>query len=154
VMVIRWVSVGFCERGWSRVASGCDGVLAGPATRTLARNHHALLEELTAPHPPGLAPFESAGEALGAHRAGGAQGLGELEVRRRLGEEQLRVALQAREDSLLALRRRHVDGHVCHLLSFDLIAGCNSSVLCETRALEIRKAAESLSGSAACEVPT
>jgi hypothetical protein len=72
-------------------------VLAGTTARTLAGDHHSCLEQLSAPDAPGLPALQGAGEALGADRAVQAEGLGNLHVLRRLGEEQLWALSTARQ---------------------------------------------------------
>ena len=92
---------------WSEVLvgrlSGGGLVLAGAATRTLARDHHALEEELASPDAPGLTAFECAVEAQRPDRAVLAQRLGELHVAGRLGEPQLRVVDPARQQLVVDL---------------------------------------------------
>ena len=73
------------------VSDSCGGVLAGPASRTLAGDHRSGEEQLTAPDPPRLAPFEGPRQALGPDRTVQAQGLGQLDVAGRLVEVELRV---------------------------------------------------------------
>ena len=75
--------------------------LAGPASRPLARDHHALEEELAAPDAPRLTPFEGSVEAQGLHRAVLAQGLGVLHVRGGLGKPQLCVVDAAGQQLLV-----------------------------------------------------
>src|SRR4051812_17517709 len=77
--------------------SGGDLVLAGTTAGPLARDHHALEEELAAPDTPGLTALEGAVETQGPDRAVQAQGLGELHVDGRLGEPRLRVVDPARQ---------------------------------------------------------
>jgi len=110
-------------------------VLAGTAAWPLAGDHRSLEEQLSAPDAPWLTSFESTVEAEVSHRAVPAQGLGELDVGRRLGEPQVRVVDSARKQLFELLVSRvmesaeacrelggHVsavedsDGHVCHLL--------------------------------------
>src|SRR6478609_9844753 len=77
------------------MGSGGDLVLARTSSRPLARNDDPLHEELAAPDAPGLAPLERTREALLECRAGPAERLRELDVRRALGEPELRVVLTA-----------------------------------------------------------
>jgi hypothetical protein len=70
---------------------GGDFVLAGPAAGPLARDHHALEEELSSPDAPRLAALERSVEAEGPDRALLAEGLGGLHVDGGLGEPQLGV---------------------------------------------------------------
>src|SRR3954453_472421 len=86
-----------CGSVRSVVLASCGDLLAGPAPRSLARDHDAALEDLAAPDPPGLAAVQRAGQAGRAHRAVGAEGLGELQLRRALGEPQPRVLDPARQ---------------------------------------------------------
>src|SRR2546423_9970258 len=105
-MGVRW-RAGWPDPTWDpwlcAALGGCpwsscgDLRLAGPATRTLAGHDDTLDDELATPHAPRLAPLESAREALGTDGAGGAQRLGELDISRRLGEEELRVVRPARK---------------------------------------------------------
>jgi len=75
----------------SETASGGGFVLAGSTAGPLAWDHHALEEELSAPHSPGLTSFECTVEAQGPDRAPLAQSLGVLHVAGRLGEPQFGV---------------------------------------------------------------
>ena len=97
-----WMGLGDVDRTASgraarRTRSGSNLGLARTAARPLARHDDALDEELAAPDTPRLPTLEGAGEAGGADGAVGAQGLGVLDVSRRLGEEQLRVEGPARQ---------------------------------------------------------
>ena len=80
-----------------------DGLLglAGPASRPLARDHHALEEELASPDAPRLTPFEGSVEAQRLHGAVGAEGLGVLHVRGGLGKPQLCVVDAAGQQLLI-----------------------------------------------------
>ena len=69
-------------RSTGRSGSSCDGVLAGPTTRALARDDAAAFDDLAAPHTPRLLPIERRGQALPADRAVRAQHLGAFEVGR------------------------------------------------------------------------
>ncbi|GAA2929228.1 hypothetical protein GCM10020221_26290 [Streptomyces thioluteus] len=80
-------------------------VLARAATGALAGHDDALDEELAAPDAPRLATVLGAGEAGLAQRAGLAERLGVLHVRRRLGEEDLRVVAAARDRGAQVLDR-------------------------------------------------
>src|SRR4051794_39806569 len=95
---VSWVigvfSVGCC---WSSRCLRGYLVLAGTAAWTLAGDHHSCLEQLSAPDAPGLPALQGAGEALGPDRAAQAEGLGNLDVLRRLGEEQLWALPTARQ---------------------------------------------------------
>jgi hypothetical protein len=71
--------------------------LAGTSARSLAWHDRASLEDLATPDTPWLTTSDRTGKALGHDRAGGAELLGALEVRRRLGEPQVRVADAARQ---------------------------------------------------------
>jgi hypothetical protein len=95
--VLRFVWVSVFVWVFISAISGSDLALAGPATGALAGDDHSLQEQLSSPHPPRLAALDGAGEALGADRAGAAERLGELDVARRLGEEELRVLSVARQ---------------------------------------------------------
>jgi hypothetical protein len=86
--VLRFVSV---------FISGSRLVLARPAAGTLAGDDRSLQEQLPTPDAPWLTAFDGTRQALGADRAGPAQRLRELDVARRLGEEELRVLAVARE---------------------------------------------------------
>src|SRR4051794_20305525 len=114
--VSSWVLIGTAGE------SGGHLVLSGSATGPLAGDHRSLQEQLTAPPSPGLPPLEGSGQTLGAHRAALAQGLGNLDVLRSLGEEQLRVLTPARQPLLVDLAPRDrvcvedADTHLCHLL--------------------------------------
>src|SRR3954453_20774593 len=77
--------------------SGGPLVLAGPAAGPLAGDPHSLQEQLATPDTPGFTPLEGPGEALGASRAVQAERLGNLDVLRSLGEEQLGVLPTARQ---------------------------------------------------------
>jgi hypothetical protein len=77
--------------------SGGDLVLPGSAARALAGDDHSLEEQLSTPHAPRLTPLDGARQAFLADRAGAAQRLGELDVARRLGEEELRVLSVTRQ---------------------------------------------------------
>src|SRR3954454_6340125 len=66
-------------------------VSAGTAAWPLARDDGPLTEDLASPHAPRLLPIDRAGDARATDGAVGAQGLGVLDVSRRLGEEELRV---------------------------------------------------------------
>src|ERR1700730_13797549 len=72
-------------------------LLAWTATRPLARNNRATLEDLSTPDTPGLGPLDRACEALDLQRAAPAEGLRNLEVSRYIGEPQIRVVLAARQ---------------------------------------------------------
>src|SRR6266700_469966 len=91
----RVLDIGFpvSSKGWDGVltGSGDDGDvgLAGTAPRPLAGDDDALDEELAAPDAPGLLALESALEAGLTDGAVGAHRLGELDVGRGLGEEEL-----------------------------------------------------------------
>src|SRR3954468_16501276 len=63
-----------------------DVLLTGPATRPLARNNRAPLEDLAAPYTPGLGALHRAGQALDPYRAVDAERLGELQLSRCVGE--------------------------------------------------------------------
>src|SRR4051812_25729575 len=76
---------------------GRDLVLAWAATGPLAGDDDPLDEQLPSPYTPRLLPFDRAGQARRTDGAVGAQGLGVLDVGRRLGEEQLRVERPAGE---------------------------------------------------------
>ncbi len=65
--------------------------LAGPATRTLARDDSAVLEDLAAPHAPGLLPGQRAVQASSLDRATSTKLLGPLQLTWRLGEPKVRV---------------------------------------------------------------
>ena len=71
--------------------------LAGPAPRALAGHDDAGDDELPAPDAPRLAALEGTGEARLAQGAGDAEGLGGLDVGRRLGEPQVGVLRPARQ---------------------------------------------------------
>ncbi|CUR60437.1 hypothetical protein NOCA1210107 [metagenome] len=75
--------------------------LAGPASRPLARDHHALEEELASPDAPRLTPFEGSVEAQRLHGAVGAENLGVLHVRGGLGKPQLCVVDAAGQQLLI-----------------------------------------------------
>jgi hypothetical protein len=95
-------------------------VLAGPATRALAGDHHSVEEQLTAPDAPRLTPLEGSGETLGPDRAVPAQGLRELDVAGRLGEVQVRVVDPARQLRLVdpvALEDGPLDSAGAHLFT-------------------------------------
>jgi hypothetical protein len=64
-----------------------------------------LEEQLATPDAPGLAPFQSTGQALGSDRALQAERLGNLDVLRSLGEEQLGVLPTAGQLLLVDLAR-------------------------------------------------
>src|SRR3954447_15019986 len=88
-------SCGVVSRRFGR--SGGDVVLAGTSAGTLAGDDDSCDEELSAPHAPRLAPLERTRQTLHADGTSAAQGLGELHVARRLGEEELRVLTTARQ---------------------------------------------------------
>src|SRR5678816_2705874 len=99
---------------------GYGVALAGTPTGPLARNHHTLDEQLATPHSPRLGTLERSGQALGLQRAGRAERLCVLDVRRRFGEEEFwRVGPTGQ-----VLRRGHLGedieeahAHSGHLLS-------------------------------------
>ena len=72
-------------------------LLAGTATRPLARNNRTTLEDLATPHAPRLGALNRTGQALDLQRARPAEGLRNLEVSRGVGEPQVRVVLAARQ---------------------------------------------------------
>src|SRR6266567_4290086 len=67
---------------------GYGVALARTPTGPLARNHHTLDEQFATPHSPRLGTLKRSGQALGLQRAGRAQRLRVLDVRRRFGEEE------------------------------------------------------------------
>src|SRR5215475_8493685 len=71
--------------------------LARAATRPLARDDHAVVEDLATPDTPRLAAVESTSKALDPDRAVDAERLGEFELGRRLGEPQVRIESAARD---------------------------------------------------------
>src|SRR4051794_5325459 len=81
---------------WSTsVSRGHD--FPGTAARPLPRDDGAAFEDLAAPDAPRLTPVQRAREAGVPDRAVTAQDFGLLELRRALGEPQLRVRLPARQ---------------------------------------------------------
>ena len=104
---------GLVERSGLRWRSAADGsrgdLLARAATRPLARDHRATLEDLAAPHAPGLVPLQRAGQARQADRALEAVALGELEVCRGLRESELRVLHSAGQLQAVPLRLERVE---------------------------------------------
>jgi hypothetical protein len=74
-----------------RLLLGSHVRLARASPRSFARHDRAAQEQFAPPDSPGLPPLQRSGEAGGPRRALPAQGLGQLHVIRRLGEEQLRV---------------------------------------------------------------
>src|SRR5689334_10566098 len=70
--------------------------LTRTATGPLARDDHAVVEDLAAPDTPGLGPLQSAREALDAYRAVAAERLGQLQLGRLVREPQVRVEPTAR----------------------------------------------------------
>src|SRR5262245_41927553 len=72
-----------------------DVLLTWPATRPLARNDRATLEDLAAPDAPWLGSLQGASEALDAYGALTAQRLGQLQLRGNVREPQVRVELAA-----------------------------------------------------------
>ena len=84
------------SRGASRDLDAQDSVpgdvfLARTATRPLTRHDRTPLEDLATPHAPGLCPLQGAGQALDAKRALRAEGLGQFQLTRSVGEPQVRV---------------------------------------------------------------
>src|SRR5438874_11852337 len=77
-----------------------DVLLARTATGPLTRYDRATLEDLAAPHAPRLAPLDGAGQALHPERALRAEGLGQFQLGRGLGEPQVRVEGAARQVGL------------------------------------------------------
>jgi hypothetical protein len=72
-----------------------------------------LEEQLSAPDAPGLTPLECSCEALGPNGAVQAQGLGQLDVGGRFGEEQVRVVHPARKQLFVdTFRVQNADAHV------------------------------------------
>src|SRR3954451_24552627 len=78
-----------CGRARRVAGVSCRHLLARAAPWALARDHDAAFEDLAAPDTPRLAAVERAGQARRPHRAVGAEGLGELQLGRALGEPQL-----------------------------------------------------------------
>jgi len=112
-------SVSSCDRAGGWWSGSRDVDLAGATTWTLARDDDATDEDLTTPDTPGLLPLDRAGQALGQHRAVGAERLRVLDVLGTLGEEQLRVIASARElvpEALEGLDECS-ELHLTHLLS-------------------------------------
>src|SRR5689334_16695737 len=117
---------------WSRfgcwMSGGGRGVaLAGTSTGPLASNHRSLDEQLSTPHTPRLRALERSGQALGLERAGGAQRLRVLDVRRRFGEEEFwRVGPTGQ-----VLRRCHLveDIEEAHAHSGHLPVTCGADLL-------------------------
>ena len=107
------------ERGGPVVADACGVHEAHAATSLRGRprgrlraDRRAALEDLAAPDAPRLAAVEGAGEAGVANRAVGAEALGELELRRRLGEPQVRVLDPARQRRRIGARATGVWGRL------------------------------------------
>src|SRR4051794_41548688 len=96
----------FCGLVRSVADTSCGHLLAGTAPRSLARDHDAALEDLATPDTPGLAAVQCAGQAGRPHRAVGAETLGKLQLRRALGEPQLRVLDPARQGTPHRSRRQ------------------------------------------------
>ena len=107
-------SLWWCERTTRRTPSRCPKVGRGAVvSRSIRRrpgscagvhadvsgHDDALDEQLAAPDAPRLLTVQRAGEALGERRALPAQGLGELDVSRALGEPELCVVLATRDVS-------------------------------------------------------
>src|SRR5690625_810488 len=83
---------------------GGQRVLPGPAPAALIRDDLAVDEDFTAPHAPGFLALERAFEAFRPQRAGPAQGLRPLEVRRVFGEPKIdRVEVLARQGEVEVL---------------------------------------------------
>src|SRR5262249_12432690 len=68
-----------------------DVFLARTATGSLARHDRPPLEDLATPDTPRLCPLQGAGQALHAQRALRAEGFGQLQLARGVGEPQVRV---------------------------------------------------------------
>jgi len=92
-MVISWsVEVGGCCSGGR---SGAIRVLAWATTGPFAGDDDPLLEDLAAPHAPGLGPLQRGGEATLTHGAGVTQLLGLLELAWCVGEPQVGIRTSA-----------------------------------------------------------
>src|SRR5664280_3691580 len=72
-------------------------MLARSPPRALARYDDTGHDQFPAPHAPWLGALHGSGQACRAYRAVRADGLGPLDLGRRLGEEQVRVDLPARQ---------------------------------------------------------
>jgi hypothetical protein len=100
-------------------------LLARTATRPLARDDRAALEDLATPDTPRLGPLDRAREALDTQRAVAAERLSHLEVGRRVGEPQVRVVLAARKirtqldiEVERGSRQRHLPVHLSFFLGW------------------------------------
>src|SRR5438034_2356026 len=83
-----------------------DVLLARTTPRPLTRYDGATLEDLATPDAPRLGPLQRTGQALDPDGAVAAQGLGQFQLGRGVGEPQVRVEPAARQV------HAHLDGHV------------------------------------------
>jgi hypothetical protein len=84
-------------------------LLAGPTGTPLARHRYPLLEELTAPHSPGLAALHRAGEAVDPQQTSLAHPLREGETVDGVGEPEVASSFLARD---LGIEPRTLAGRV------------------------------------------
>ena len=94
---IVFMSVLLVRKRFMTRVSGDDRVLPRTTAGPLASHDGALDEQLPTPDAPRLLALEGAGEALRPCGAEPAEGLGELDVLRSLGEPELGVVVAARD---------------------------------------------------------